>query len=123
MVQANNKKLENIEKFLETLGCQIESFLTSDLGKLTKANKRTADLVRKMSQMNEFCLNLPKVTFFFITFISLCSSLWYLHYCSLHCITNNMFYNTGLFSCFIYTSLPSVYKKITTNRNFMMHIF
>ncbi|XP_078345650.1 uncharacterized protein LOC144631134 [Oculina patagonica] len=45
MVQANNKKLENIEKFLETLGCKIESFLTSDSGKLAKTKKRKADLM------------------------------------------------------------------------------
>jgi len=45
MVQANNKKLENIEKFLDNLGCKIESFLASDLGTLTKTKKRKADVM------------------------------------------------------------------------------
>ena len=48
MVQANNKKLENMEKFLESLGCKIESFLTgSEPGsEVTKAKHKKADLVR-----------------------------------------------------------------------------
>lgn len=46
MVQANNRKLENIEKFLENLGCKIESFFASDPGTLTKTKKRKADVVR-----------------------------------------------------------------------------
>ena len=52
MVQANNKKLEDIEKFLEMLGCKVESFLTSDPGKLSKTKKRRADLVRETACMN-----------------------------------------------------------------------
>ena len=50
MVQANSKKLENIEKFLETLECKIESFLsgesTSDISKKKKINVQ--DLLRMM---------------------------------------------------------------------------
>ena len=48
MVQENNKKLENIEKFLETLGSKIEGFLMASEaqeGELTKEKKRNADLV------------------------------------------------------------------------------
>ena len=46
MVQANNRKLENIEKFLESLGCKIESFLTtSEPGSELIKNKKKADLV------------------------------------------------------------------------------
>ena len=54
MVQANNKKLENIEKFLENLGCKIESFLASDLGMLTQKKKRNADVVRAISPKDRF---------------------------------------------------------------------
>ena len=48
VVQANSKKLENIEKFLETLGSKIEHFLmASEPGsELIKAKKKKADLVR-----------------------------------------------------------------------------
>ena len=58
MVQANNKKLENIEKFLENLVCKIESFLASDLGTLTKTKKRKADVVRKISPIySDVCVS------------------------------------------------------------------
>lgn len=60
MVQANNKKLENIEKFLENLGCKIESFLASDLGMLTKTKKRKADVVRAISPKDRFKCVCPR---------------------------------------------------------------
>ena len=54
MVQANNKKLESIEKFLENLGCKLDSFLASDLDTLTKPKKRKADVVREISPKDRF---------------------------------------------------------------------
>lgn len=60
MVQANNKKLENIEKFLENLGCKIESFLASDLGTLTKTNKRKAYVVRAILPKDRFKCVCPR---------------------------------------------------------------
>ena len=48
MVQANNKKLENIEMFLETLGSKIEGFLTASEvqeNELTNGKKRNTGLV------------------------------------------------------------------------------
>jgi len=52
MVQANNRKLENIEKFLENLGCKIEDFLAGDSSSLTKTKKRKADVVRGSSPLD-----------------------------------------------------------------------
>lgn len=47
MVQANGRKLEKIEKFLETLECKIDSFLmASDPGsEILTPNKKKTDLV------------------------------------------------------------------------------
>ena len=47
MVQANGRKLEKIEKFLETLECKIDSFLmASDPGsEIFTPNKKKTDLV------------------------------------------------------------------------------
>ena len=47
MVQANSRKLEKIEKFLETLECKIDSFLMgSDPGsEIFTPNKKKTDLV------------------------------------------------------------------------------
>ena len=53
MVQANTKKLESIEKFLENLDCKIEILLASDLV-LTKTKKRKADVVREISPKDRF---------------------------------------------------------------------
>ena len=52
MVQANNRKLENIEMFLENLGCKIESFLGSDSGAVTKPKRRKVDEVRETSPLD-----------------------------------------------------------------------
>lgn len=48
MVQANSRKLEKIEKFLETLECKIDSFLmASDPGsEIFTPNRKKTDLVR-----------------------------------------------------------------------------
>ena len=53
MVQANSKKLESIEKFLENLDYKIEILLASDLV-LTKTKKRKADVVREISPKDRF---------------------------------------------------------------------
>ena len=47
MVQANSRKLEKIEKFLEMLECKIDSFLmASDPGsEIFAPNKKKTDLV------------------------------------------------------------------------------
>ena len=47
MVQANNKKLEKIEKFLENLGSKIEGFLMAgeSANELNMAKKKEANLV------------------------------------------------------------------------------
>ena len=49
MVQANSKKLENIEKFLETLECKIESFLSGEsTSDISKKKINVQDLLRRM---------------------------------------------------------------------------
>ena len=61
MVQANSKKLENIEKFLERLGGKIEVYLTaSEPGsELNKAKKHKENLVCVFNIINYCCFILP----------------------------------------------------------------
>ena len=50
MVQANSKRLENIEKFLEALDCKIESFLS---GESTRETPRKKDHVQDSFRKTE----------------------------------------------------------------------
>ena len=109
MVQANNRKLENIEMFLENLGSKIESFLTgSDSGAVTKAKRRKVDVVRETSPLDSDVCVCPT----WLLLGSLVLQYTTMHY-ELLFVGFVTLLNLHYFVCGIFPSLLYVLRKVT----------